>query len=551
MKLIVRMIYGEFVRRPVRKLVSFFRKKRIILTRKLSIRHRKYSDRINAYWWAVWLEYHLIKSYRTPSVRTGLIAKKAARIEGQFGFESKVKFLRQMKPFLNQDHLKKEFYRYTESRVRPYFRNSLGHHALLDRDYFISICQNNGLKTYLDSFYNSLAGVWSRTMQRPFKPVGKVKGNKIRVLFLVKSWGFVQEYISHLEHSGEIEIDKFDFNVYQTALAELHAKNPNVFDYSFNHLVNSFGPFAPTQSSVWRTACKLCPSLRNKVASADVVFVDWMNFPAAWATKYLPRNTNIVIRCHSYEAFTSFPIYINFSKVSSLIFVSEHIKNIFFELHGRSIKHVNAHVVPNVRDISRFFKPETVIDMDFDERSYNVGMINYSLQTKGPIFVIEVLKHLNLHSNRWKLHLAGKSFEENNTAELGELFFDSIASNELSNHIEIYGFIDDIPAWLANMGYIVSCSEREGTHEAVLEGMAAGCVPALRNWPMVRDFGGPSSVYPGWPTFDEPEQLAKWIIESRENWCEHSCKASNYASGFSIENVAPRITKILRNSVAD
>ena len=52
------------------------------------------------------------------------------------------------------------------------------------------------------------------------------------------------------------------------------------------------------------------------------------------------------------------------------------------------------------------------------------------------------------------------------------------------------GHGNDMHNWFQKVGYILSTSDFEGSHQAVAEGMAAGSVPIIYNW------DGADTVYP-------------------------------------------------------
>src|SRR5699024_1169463 len=61
--------------------------------------------------------------------------------------------------------------------------------------------------------------------------------------------------------------------------------------------------------------------------------------------------------------------------------------------------------------------------------------------------------------------------------------------------VEMLGRRDDVPALLADSGVILSSSRHEGTHESVMEGLAAGCPAVIRDWPDAAPYGGPATLY--------------------------------------------------------
>src|SRR5690606_17725687 len=61
--------------------------------------------------------------------------------------------------------------------------------------------------------------------------------------------------------------------------------------------------------------------------------------------------------------------------------------------------------------------------------------------------------------------------------------------------VEILGRREDVPDLLAEAGIVLSSSRHEGTHEAIMEGMAAGCAAVVRDWPETAAYGGASTIY--------------------------------------------------------
>lgn len=65
---------------------------------------------------------------------------------------------------------------------------------------------------------------------------------------------------------------------------------------------------------------------------------------------------------------------------------------------------------------------------------------------------------------------------------------------------------------LRRVGVILSTSRFEGTHEALLQGAASGALPVVRNWPELRAWGGPASIYPPEWVVDSPQAAAARIL---------------------------------------
>jgi hypothetical protein len=488
------------------------------------------------------LEVVLLTTYRKPQIRTNVCASISKNYSGL----NQIRFLQLAKPYIDRDFLKARSYLYGRKQIDPLFRDDKGHHPLLDLDYFNKVSVD--LASYLSPLSSSLLPAWIRWQQKVVATDSfKVSTEEpVKILFFVRSWGFIDEFIEFLKLDSRFSVECYDFRHYDNALNELHADNPKSFDAKLHHLLFTYGPHGPNKNDVWNTATKLSPELKEKTDWADIVFIDWMNFPTVWASRYFPDNIKLITRCHSHEAFTSFPLSINFSRINHVIFVASPIKNIFNKLFSRYLKPRQVSVIPNLRDLSRFLE----VDTSDDARWWKVGLLKYSIATKGPLFALEVIKSLKRVDSRWKLILGGPDFIDVGVhGELKDKFFSFVDEHDLAGSIVIDGYIDDVPSWCGDIGYILSSSEREGTHEAVLEGMAAGCIPALRNWPMVKNFGGVGEVYPGWESFDDPRDLADWIVKSQGNHQDLSQLAKEFAQQRDIRIVGEEMKTVILQAV--
>ena len=61
------------------------------------------------------------------------------------------------------------------------------------------------------------------------------------------------------------------------------------------------------------------------------------------------------------------------------------------------------------------------------------------------------------------------------------------------------------------IGVILSCSDREGTHESCREGIASGCVAVIRRWPWVSNYGGVASMFPDSFIWDIIPEAAEYL----------------------------------------
>ena len=69
--------------------------------------------------------------------------------------------------------------------------------------------------------------------------------------------------------------------------------------------------------------------LERAIKDADIIFLDWLNELAVELTKSnLLDGKKVIVRGHSYEMLSGYLPHISFSKISVLIFVAEHMKQL-------------------------------------------------------------------------------------------------------------------------------------------------------------------------------------------------------------------------------
>jgi glycosyltransferase involved in cell wall biosynthesis len=85
----------------------------------------------------------------------------------------------------------------------------------------------------------------------------------------------------------------------------------------------------------------------------------------------------------------------------------------------------------------------------------------------------------------------------------------------------------DMASWYQGIGHILSVSDFEGSHQAVAEGMATGCVPAIRDWE------GAGRIYPPKFVASSVEALAGMIHQATDT--ARFLADSDYSRKFASE----------------
>ena len=191
---------------------------------------------------------------------------------------------------------------------------------------------------------------------------------------------------------------------------------------------------------------------------AKIILCEWLREDAVAASQYNCKAKKI-LRLHAYEAFSSLIHYVDFSKFDTVIFVAEHIKK---HVESKIGKLSNAIVIPVGIDVGKFKVRE-------NEPNFKIAYAGEISRKKGAGELMFIAKSLP----GYEFHVAGK-FSENDTAE----YFDSCKPKNMFGHPYCY----DLNTWLQDYTYFLNTSMREGNPITVLEAMACGLKPLIRDW---------------------------------------------------------------------
>ena len=269
-----------------------------------------------------------------------------------------------------------------------------------------------------------------------------------------------------------------------------------------------------------------------QVEWADTVFVEWCLAHAAMLTTVDPGPTRIIVRLHSYEAFTVFPHLLDLSRVDDLVFVSEPLRDFVMDVVPR-LREPGAPrtpVVSNAIPLDRYRRPK------HPDARFSVGLIGSTAIAKDPRWAFEVLRELRRRDDRYRLMLIGKDIDGTptpQTAAYHRAYAEELADLEAQGAARRLGHTRDVAGALAQVGVILSSSVREGFPLALAEGAASGAVPVVRNWPF---FAGrpvnPRSIFPADWVVDTPAQAADRIIAhtaTEEVWRKTGEAAAEHA----------------------
>lgn len=311
-----------------------------------------------------------------------------------------------------------------------------------------------------------------------------------KILFVSNSyWFFLSEVIQSLEQTSGVQCRTFDFGIAQHSygLSLREAALPQLDGQSSNKI----------QGDAFDIGL-----FKRLLDWADVIFVEWCEWAAVWLSDYLPTTKRLIIRLHSYEAFSATPHFINWANVDSIVFVADHIRRFFNVQLGERLEQTAQLVIDNIRDLSAFRSHGSA------DRDFILGMVGYNNANKNPRMAVAILRSLRALDDRWQLRLVGPAWADDNQLpsyerEYKSEFFADIDAFGLADAVVFTGQVspDDVNRAMLEIGVILSCSDREGTHEAVVEGIASGCVPLIRNWPTSAAYDGARTAFAAFQEF--------------------------------------------------
>jgi len=364
------------------------------------------------------------------------------------------------------------------------------------------------------------------------RPNSKSGAEKTKLLFVsYKNWNFMQHIIELMNEDEDFEVRTLEFNQeVVTALDYLHADPADNASRLSSHAHKH-------------------PLDVELLQWADVVFCEWAVHALVWLTRHLPPDTKLVARLHSFEAYGPWPLLIDWSQVNDLIFVADHIREYLDEVVKLSdFKNLNLHTVTPAHSVSKF-KQKKMTKAD-----KTLGMMGYNNENKQPGFALKILRALHQSDPEWKLRLLGRTWDEHKLSrdELYNFreFSRYLEEHQLKDHVTFDEWTYDVAAWFPNISHILSTSHREGTHEAVAQGMSSGAQAVVRKWPLSLQWRGAERRYPNAILFDTPQEAAEKILAQHENFTEeHRAQIIEEAHArFSPDVVVEQVKAIVRGT---
>jgi len=276
------------------------------------------------------------------------------------------------------------------------------------------------------------------------------------------------------------------------------------------------------------------PETAAKLAWADIVFCEWCNAAAVWTSHLLPPGKRLVVRLHAYESFGPWPALVDWTRVDQLIFVADHIRDrVDDALRLSSFEHLKIHVLDPGHECARFHA-------DKADAERTLGLVGYGRRVKRADLALQILADLQAHDPSWRLEMVGRPYEDEDWAAEVRARIEGLPN---PSNVKLVEWTPQLERWFAGVGYVLSTSDREGTHEAVAQGMSSGAVPVVRRWPAAAAWRGADQRYPNALLFDEPMDAAEQILGAASRRGELGWRArTEAAERFDLRQIVSQLT---------
>lgn len=227
----------------------------------------------------------------------------------------------------------------------------------------------------------------------------------------------------------------------------------------------------------------------------DVCWFEWCDEILVRASTQLAKTCATVCRIHSYEVFESVITRVDWSFVDHLIFVSDHVRQIF---EAQVDKDIVKSVVHNGIDMSKWTYSE-------HRPSTDIACLGFLNHKKNPAMILQILAKLVAKNPGYKLHVGGKIQELRY-----KIYFDHLAREMgIAKNIVHCGWIENVDEWLESKDYMLSTSVFESFGMSIMEAMAKGIKPVIHNWP------GALGLYPEEIIFNSVDEAVEMITSSK------------------------------------
>jgi glycosyltransferase involved in cell wall biosynthesis len=277
---------------------------------------------------------------------------------------------------------------------------------------------------------------------------------------------------------------------------------------------------------------------------ADVIHCEWMLQNLVWYSQRKEGHQRLFVRMHRFELGRPYGNQATRDKIDRVIAIAPGTLEEMQQIFGFEREIVR--FLPNALDVHSFAHSEN------EDKVFNLAMIGSVPLRKGLLRALELLKELRQVDPRYTLTIYGKKWSEYSWVandpverEYYEACDKFVRSNALEQSIEYAGWVDT-PTSIADMGFVLSMSDHEGSHQAVAEGFAAKNISLIYPWP------GAEYLYPSQYVLPDVLSMRDYVLECR-NYATFSERAkAGYqvvTERYSIEKFAEGYLQLVSEAI--
>ena len=251
-----------------------------------------------------------------------------------------------------------------------------------------------------------------------------------------------------------------------------------------------------------------------KLDKADIIFCEWGLGNIRWYSKHKKPGQKLIVRIHLQE--NQRPEYLEQAdrdKIDRYIFIAPYRYEEFVERHN--LPRDRAKLVFNTVHVDKFDLPKLA------ESEHTLGFVGIVPWRKRFDKALELFDKLWRKDRRYKLRVKGKLPEDFPWMKSNPSFREELAQYDAlyakieqapwRQNVFFDGHGNDMPEWYQKIGYLISTSDFEGSHQAVAEGMASGATPLMLPW------AGADTVYPAEFVFNNVDEMANYVLGQSPN----------------------------------
>lgn len=278
---------------------------------------------------------------------------------------------------------------------------------------------------------------------------------------------------------------------------------------------------------------------RELLRQADVIFCEWCLGNVEWYSKHKQPHQRLVARLHHQELDLPYLDRIRWDNVDRLIFICP--RNMDRFLVRFPSMEPKCTLIYNAIDCSAFDLPK------LEGAEFNLGMLGIAPKRKAPHIALEILAKLKEHDSRYTLFIKGRHpseyawlWRKPTERSYYERLFDAVNNSPYANSVVFDPHGDDVADWFTKIGFILSPSDHEGSHQAVAEGMAAGSIPIIRHW------AGADLLYPRTHVFSTTSHAVNFIRECgvRATYDTQTAFCRAWATRFKLPLIAGKHSQL-------